>query len=130
MRLFCEKESFLKNISAVQRAVGTRSSLPILNNILLEAEKDNLNLMATDLEIAISSKFSAQVEEGGSITFPSKYMLDIVRRLPAKEIKLTVEKGTFIHLNSGKAHFTITGLSSEEFPSFPEISDLENRILA
>jgi DNA polymerase-3 subunit beta len=126
MHVVCERENLIKNISAVQRAVSGRSTLPVLNNVLMEAKAQELRLLATDLEIAIESKFPAQVKEEGSITFPSKYLLDIVRRLPSEEVEIRLEKGTLIHIESGKVHFSISGLASDEFPLLPQIKDGTN----
>jgi len=123
MRVACEREILTKNISAVQRAISGRSTLPVLNNILMEAKDEQLRLLATDIELAIEAKFPVKVEEEGSITFPGKYFLEIIRRLPSGEVEMELEKGTIIHIKSGKTHFSISGLSSDEFPILSQIKD-------
>jgi DNA polymerase-3 subunit beta len=123
MRLRCERETLTKNIGAVQRAISGRSSLPVLSNILMEAKEEQLRLMATDIEIAIEARVPAKVEKEGSITVPAKYFLEIVRRLPSEEIEMELERGTVVHLKGGKAHFSISGLSSEDFPILSPIKE-------
>lgn len=123
MRVACEKEALTKNIGAVQRAISGRSTLPVLNNILMEAKGDHMRLMATDIEIAIEAKFPVRVEEEGSITFPGKYFLEIVKRLPSGEVEIELEKEAIIHVKSGKTHFSISGLSSEEFPVLSQVKE-------
>ncbi len=123
MRVKCKKEDLIKNIGAVQRAVSGRSTLPILNNILIDVKGEKIRLVATDLEIGIEALLPAVVQKEGTITFPAKYLLEIVRRLSGEEVELYVEKGTQINIQSEKAHFTMNGLSAEEFPLLPEIKD-------
>ncbi|MEI6530489.1 MAG: DNA polymerase III subunit beta [bacterium] len=123
MRAICKRETLIKNIGVVQRAVSSRSTLPILNNIFLETKDGRMRAVATDLEIGIETQFEANVLEEGTITVPAKYLLEIIRRLPSEEIEIAVEKGSQIHITSDKAHFTINGLPAEEFPALPEIKD-------
>lgn len=123
MRVRCKKEELIKNVGAVQRAVSGRSTLPILNNILVDAKGEKVRLVATDLEIGIEALLPAVVQKEGIVTFPAKYFLEIVRHLPGEEVEIYLEKGTQIHIQSEKAHFTMSGLSAEEFPLLPEIKD-------
>ncbi|MCX5975138.1 MAG: DNA polymerase III subunit beta [Coprothermobacterota bacterium] len=130
MRAICKRETLIKNIGVVQRAVSSRSTLPILNNIFLETKDGRMRAVATDLEIGIETQFEVNVLEEGTITVPAKYLLEIIRRLPSEEIEIAVEKGSQIHITSDKAHFTISGLPAEEFPALPEIKDGQKLLIA
>ncbi|MCX5971080.1 MAG: DNA polymerase III subunit beta [Coprothermobacterota bacterium] len=123
MHIFCKRDALLKNVSIVQKAVSIRGSLPILSNILLEAKNAMLRVVATDLEIGIEASFEATVQEEGTITFPSKYLLEIIRRLPTGEVELFVEKGSQVNIKADKAHFTMSGLPADDFPLLPEIKE-------
>jgi DNA polymerase-3 subunit beta len=123
MHIQCKRELLLKNVSAVQKAVSNRGTLPILSNIFLEGKEGGMRVMATDLEIGIEANFEATIQDPGSITFPSKYLLEIIRRLPADEVEIYVERGTQVNIKAGKAHFTMSGLPADEFPSLPEIKE-------
>ena len=92
MRAICKRETLIKNIGVVQRAVSSRSTLPILNNIFLETKNGRMRAVATDLEIGIETQFEVNAQEEGTITVPSKYLLEMIRRLPSEEIEFAVEK--------------------------------------
>ncbi len=109
----------LQRVSAV---VPTRTTFPILANLLIEAEKDKVTLKATDLELAISTMFPAEVKKPGAITIPAKQFSAIVKDLPACPIQLTVE-GKKASLECDKRLFRFMGIEKEEFPAFPQVGE-------
>lgn len=122
MKIRCSKEKLLKAINTVQNAVGTKTTLPILSNILLEATKDTLKLVATDLEIGIWSIIPTDVAQEGSITIPAKRFSDIIKELPESIINLQAKKNNVITIDCEQSFFRLIGLPKEEFPKLPEIS--------
>ncbi|MCY4580943.1 MAG: DNA polymerase III subunit beta, partial [Chloroflexi bacterium] len=82
MRLSCLQENLARGLSIVGRAVATRSTLPITQNVLLSTEKSMLKISATDLNMAMTTWIGAQVEEEGAITVPARLLSDFVNSLP------------------------------------------------
>lgn len=120
MKLICTQDNFKKIIFICERVVSKQNTLPILNNILLEAEKGSLKLSATNLEIGVVAKISAKVEKTGKITIPAKLLSNFSNNLPGGE-NITIEsvdQGIKIKSDSVKA--VIKGLSANDFPLIPK----------
>lgn len=121
MKINSTKDTLLKGIQAVQNAVSNKSTLPILSHILIEADKQGIKLIATDLEIGISAKVEGKVTEEGAITVPAKKFSEIIKELSGDtEIQVSVKKGQSINIEAGKSYFKLMGLSKEDFPQLPE----------
>jgi len=124
MELTIQKELMVTGIQTVQNAITQKSSLPILSNVLLEADGKEIKLTATDLDIGICAILPAASDQKGAITIPAKKFFDIVRSLPEnKEINLSLKKNNAVSIKSGKAQFKIIGIPKEEFPSLPLFED-------
>ena len=124
MKLSCVQENLSKGLSIVGRAVATRSTLPITQNILLIADSSRLKLSATNLEIAITSWVGAKVEEEGSITAPARLLIDFVSSLPNDLIEVTLPSNSqTLELKSSRFQAHINGIDAQDFPSTPQISD-------
>src|SRR4026209_2623308 len=91
MNFSITKEQILSGLQSVQNIVSTRTTLPILSNVLLRAEGDRLELTATDLDVTISCTFEAAVKQPGATTVPVKKLFGIVRELSSAEIELEVD---------------------------------------
>ncbi|MGD2279545.1 MAG: DNA polymerase III subunit beta, partial [Candidatus Omnitrophota bacterium] len=127
MELSIQKSALVEGMQIVQNAVSQKSSLPILSNVLLEAELGRLKLTATDLDIGICSTIAVTTQQEGSITVPAKKFFDIIRALPEDcDIDLSMKKNNSINIKSGKANFKILGLSKEEFPQLPLFKDKDS----
>ncbi len=123
MKIKILKQNFLKNIQHVQNIISSKSSLPILSNILIEAEKNKVILTSTDLDIGISSVLETEVEEEGAITIPAKRFNDIIKELPDEDISISTMKNNSMVIKCSKCFFKIIGLPKEEFPKLPEFKD-------
>ena len=123
MKIKILKQAFLKNIQHVQNIISSKSSLPILSNILIEAEKKKVILTSTDLDIGISSVLEMEVEEEGAITIPAKRFNDIIKELPDEDIAISTMKNNSMVIKCSKCFFKIIGLPKEEFPKLPEFKD-------
>lgn len=119
MKLVCSRAELSKAVSLAQSAVSTKSTLPVLNNLLLEAEKNTLIITGTDLELGLRCKTSVEVIEPGSVTLPGKKLSEILRELDEGEIEINVKEGTKAEIKSGKNVFKIVGIAAEDYPSFP-----------
>ena len=129
MQIVCSKPELIKGISIVQSAVSTKSTLPVLSNILLETSTNQLKLAATDLEVGVRSVIKAEIVKDGAITIPAKTFSDFIRTLPDnQEIKIQVEGAAKMEIRSGKTRCVLLGLPREDFPVLPEFPE-ENAVL-
>ena len=125
MKIKIEKESFVNAIQIVQNIVSTKSALPILANMLLEAQQNSLRLITTDLDIGISCVIPVDIQEPGIITIPAKRFGDIIKELPAEFVSINTKKNNLVIIETELCQFKIMGLSNEEFPKLPELKDRE-----
>ena len=128
MKVSCLQEHLAKGLGIVSRAVSTRSSLPVLANVLLATENGRLKLSATNLEIVITCWIGAKVEEEGAITLPARTFVELVHALPQDQVELKLDEPTLtVHVNSGRTQANIKGIDHQEFPIVPE-PEKEERI--
>lgn len=118
MKISILQQDFLPKLQAVSRSVGVRSTLPVLDNILLSAEGKKLKIAATNLEIGVIKFASIEGVEDGEITVPAKTIVDLISSLGQSKIELETE-GETLHIQSGKFKATINGISASEFPAIP-----------
>jgi len=123
MNLTIAKEQLSAGLQAVQNVVSTRTTLPILSNVLLRAEEDRLELTATDLDVTITCSVEASVKKPGATTVPVKKLFGIVRELTTPEIEMEVDDKNVTSLRSGSSFFKIRGLGAEEFPPLPKFKE-------
>jgi len=123
MKFSVSKEKLLAGLQTVQNVVSTRTTLPILSNVLLQAEGDQLRLTTTDLDVGVSGAITAQVEKPGATTLPARRLFNIVRELPAAEIIIEVDSKNVASIRCGQSFFKILGLPEEEFPPLPKQTD-------
>jgi DNA polymerase-3 subunit beta len=123
MKFSIDKETFLKSLQKVQGIVEKRNTMPILSNVLIEAIGDTILITATDLEVGIRSSYPAKVDSEGKITVSAKKLYEIIKELPDQEIFFSVKDNDWVAIVCGKAQFSIVGLSSDEFPPFPKVSE-------
>ena len=125
MKIKISKEKLLESIQIVQNIVSSKTTLPILSNILLETKGKELKVNTTDLDIGISCGIPVDIIEEGSITIPAKRFSDIVKELPSGDISIHVKKNNQVDIDGEKCRFKLLGLPREEFPKFPEFKDRE-----
>src|SRR5262249_6945762 len=130
MNLTISKEQIINGLQAVQNVVSTRTTLPILSNVLLRAEADKLELTATDLDVTIACAVEAKVKKPGASTIPVKRLFGIVRELNNSEIDLEVDDKNICSIRSGPSFYKINGLSADEFPPLPTFKEDKKVTLA
>lgn len=129
MKVSVLQENLARGISIVSRAVATRSTLPVLGNILLATEGGRLKLAATNLEIGITHFTGAQVHEEGAITVPARQLADYVNALPPDRVEMELNPKTqTLHLKCARYDANIKGVDASEFPIIPTIGE-NNKIL-
>ncbi len=127
MQIICPQAELLRAVQIVNRAVSTRTTMPILSNILLETTKDGVKLTATDLELGIQTVTGATVEKGGAVTLPARLLVEIVSSLPQAPVRLRVEDNTTrAEIQCEETVFEILGLPASDFPlpPDPEVSEV------
>ncbi len=124
MKIICSKENLLNGINIVQKAVSTKTTLPILEGILLNVD-EKFKLTGNDLEIGIECFVEADIRETGSIVINSKIFGDIVRRLPDSEVLIEVKENNLVIVECENSHFEIKGINPNGYPALPNV-DKEN----
>lgn len=123
MKLSCSQADLALALSLVNRAVSPNNTLPVLNNILVKAEGKRLFLSATNLEIAISASFEADVQNEGTLTVPAKVMSSYVSLLEENNVELGVLNGNTMVIRTAGSESKMKGISSEEFPLLPKLDN-------
>ena len=120
MKFKCNKEDLVNAISTVQKAVPSKTTMPILQGILLKAD-DKLELTANDLELAIECSINADIFEKGNIVIDARLFGEIIRRMPDSNIQIISDEQYNVNIECKNSKFHIKGNTSEGFPGIPEI---------
>jgi DNA polymerase-3 subunit beta len=121
MRFTISREKLQEGLAAVAASVPTKTTLPVLGNLLVETTERGIRLCGTDLDMAVSTELMADVDVQGAITIPAKKLVEIVRELPSAPVKVSVSGEQKIMLECSRSKFKLFGLPKDEFPSFPII---------
>ncbi len=116
MKFKISKDHFSNGLQQVLNIVSSRSTMPILNNVLLEAKEDHITLTTTNLDMGIQCQIKADISEQGKTTLPVRKLATIVRELPKEDVLFEVNENNSAQINSGGSNFKIMGISAEEFP--------------
>jgi DNA polymerase-3 subunit beta len=114
------KEAILDGLQRVQNVVSTRTTLPILSNVLIQASNGGLSLTTTDLDVGVRCRVEAEVSKEGSTTLPARKLFSILKEVAAAEIEIEVDDRNAASIRCGSSFYKIMGLPEEEFPRFPE----------
>jgi DNA polymerase-3 subunit beta len=117
MKFTITREQFQEGLQAVAGSVPTKTTLPVLSNILVEATHGGVRLSGTDLDIAVSTTVPASVDQEGSITVPARKLAEIVRELPNASIRITASGEQRVTIECGRSKFRLLGLPKDEFPA-------------
>jgi len=116
------REAILEGLQRVQSVVSTRTTLPILSNVLVQAASGSLSLTTTDLDVGVRCKVEADVSKAGSTTLPARKLFSILKEVAAAEIEVDVDDRNAASIRCGTSFYKIMGLPEEEFPRFPEVA--------
>lgn len=119
MELVVRKNDLLRELQFFQGIVERKNTIPILGNVLMEAEGEELRFLATDLEVALRSRCKATVSKGGSLTLPAKKLYEIVKALPETDIRIAEDKSG-VKVAADRFDSRIQTLPREDFPTLPE----------
>ena len=126
MKLICSKASLLKGVSIVSKAVPSRTTMPILNCILIDASPNEIKLTANDMELGIETVIEGEIVERGIIALDAKFFSEIVRKLPDNDVVIESDDTFQTTITCEKAKFNIVGKSGEDFSYLPYIEKNES----
>ena len=130
MKIICSKSNLLKGVNIVSKAVPTRTTMAILECILIDASTNEIKLMANDMELGIETIISGEIEERGIIALDAKIFSDIVRKLPDNEVVIETDSSFKTVITCEKAKFNIIGKSGDDFSYLPFIEKNEAIVLS
>ncbi len=120
MKVIVKREDLAQGLRAVARAISSRTTLPVLSNVLVATDENRLRLSATDLELAITAWVPAQVEEEGATTVPARTFSDLVGILSADVLRLNYDDDRrTLHVHGGSSETDIRCIEADEFPPLP-----------
>ncbi len=123
MKFSVTKDKLLEGLQTVQNVVSTRTTLPILSNVLIQATEGRVHFTTNDLDVGMSCTIEAQVSESGGTTLPARRLASIVKELPASEVEFEVDGKNTASIRCGQSFFKMMGLSEEEFPALPKLEN-------
>jgi DNA polymerase-3 subunit beta len=130
MKFNVKRETFLKAVQKVANIIGTRSTIPVVANILLEAAEGKLMLTTTDLEIRISATIEAAIEVEGKTTLPAKKLQAMVSKFYGEEISFNVAENDHAEIKCGTSNFKLLGLPARDFPLSSEFPTVRTVVFA
>lgn len=130
MKFKINRDHFSSGLQQVLNVVGTRATMPILSNVLIEANEGYISLTTTNLDMGIQCRIEAQVEIAGGITLPVRKLATIIRELSNLDVEVESTSSHRAEISSGGSVFRINGIGPEEFPPLPTFSDDRQFILS
>ena len=127
MKIICEKEKLLKGINSVVRAVPTRTTMPILEGILIQTNGNELKLTSYDLELGIEYTMECDVKEEGNTVVNSIMFSEIIRKLPDTDISIELNENNLLVIECEGSLYKLSTMNPDEFPELPKI-EIENSI--
>src|SRR5499427_3948249 len=121
MEFTVSRTDLVRELNLSQGVVEKKTTIPILSNVLVEADKDRIVLTATDLELGIRCSCAARVKKSGGGTIPAKRLLDYVRLLPDGDVQIKIAENHWANLTSGRSRTRMAGMSQESFPELPKM---------
>ena len=130
MKLICSKANLLKGVNIVSKAVPTRTTMNILECILIDASTDEIKFTANDMELGIETKIEGEIIEHGIIALDAKIFSEIVRKLPDNEVTIETDNSFQTLITCEKAKFNIIGKSGEDFSYLPYVERTDSIIMS
>ncbi len=127
MKIVCYKDKIIKAINSVVKGVASKTTMPILEGILIQTNDNEIKLTTYDLEIGIEYIMECEVEEQGSTVVNAIMFSEIIRKLPDTEIHISVNENNLLEIECEGSHYKLATMNPEEFPELPKI-EIENSI--
>lgn len=120
MKLTITRQNLLEGLTAVSASIPSKTTLPVLSNILLDVDEEGVRMSATDLDVAVRIRVPADVSEPGTLTAPGKKLQEIARELPDEPVRIS-SRADQLELSCGRAQFKLNGLPADDFPALPQV---------
>ena len=130
MLTICNRNDLLKSVSTVSKAVSAKTSMPILECILLDAEGGQLTLLGNDMDMGIQTNIEAVVKKEGCIAVNARMFSEIIRRLPDEDVKIESDDNYNITIECARSKFNLAGQNGDEFPRLPEVQTKQQIVLS
>ena len=130
MKLVCSKSKLLNGVQIVSKAVPNKTTMSILECILIDATSGQIKLIANDMELGIETIIDGEIIEKGQIALDAKIFLEIMRKLPDNDVTIVTDNSFKTNITCEKANFTIIGKSGEDFSYLPSIEKIDSIILS
>lgn len=119
MEFKAKRGDLLATLYWTQSIVERRNTMPILANVLIECQKGNVRITATDLEVGVRGELDGEIVREGTVTVNAKKLYEIIREVPTEQVQLKCLDNEWVEIKSGKSVFKIVGMEAREFPQFP-----------
>ncbi len=129
MKFSVAKDKLLEGLQTVQNVVSTRTTLPILSNVLIRAENGALHFTTNDLDVGMSCSVEAKIEKPGGTTIPARRLAGIAKELPASEVSVEVDGKNAASISCGPSFFKMLCLPEDEFPALPKLDKAKAFVL-
>ena len=116
-----ERQKLLEAVTRLQRIVGAKTSMPVLEGVLISAEQGKITLIAYNLEMGMKKEIYAKCDETGDIVINAKLLSDILRRMNGIQVEISADSRLNCHIKCGEATFDIMGMAAEDFPEMPNV---------
>ncbi len=123
MKFVVQRDHLTALIGKIQGVVPSKAVIPILSNVLIEASGHTIVITATDLTVSIRATMEGRIQEEGSVTLPARRLFQLIRELTAPEVTIETASEGIANISSGTSRFKLHGMSKEEFPTFPDLSN-------
>ena len=130
MKLLCEKNELLNALQIVTKAVPAKTTMSILQCVMIDAMGSEIRLIANDMELGIETSIRGDIEERGFIAVEARFLQDIVRKLPEGNVTIVSSPDNLVEIKSGKTHFKVQGRGSEEFTYLPVIEKIDGFVIS
>lgn len=123
MKVTVERAKLLEGVQRLQRVVGAKSTMPVLEGILISAEKGMVTLSAYNLEMGMKKELYAHCEEEGDIVINARLLAEILRKMNGIQVEIAADEKLLCHISGGEAVFDIMGMAATDFPEMPSVAD-------
>ena len=120
-----ERVKLLDAVSKLQRVVGSKTSMPVLEGILISAEQGKVTLISYNLEMGMKKEIYAKCDQEGDIVINARILAEILRKMNGISVEFSVDERLMCHIKSGSASFDIMGMAATDFPEMPSVSNNE-----
>ncbi|MBR5923591.1 MAG: DNA polymerase III subunit beta [Clostridia bacterium] len=125
MKFTVSRDSFLEAVSKLSRVVGSKSTMPVLEGILISAEQGRITLVAYNLETGMKKEIYCNCEKEGDIVIKARLLSDILRKLSGAQVEIEVDEKLMCHIKSDDTSYDIMGMAAGDFPEMPSVADGE-----